>query len=216
VTVPQDSDTAQDWNRLLTLVAGPGVVPAVGTAEETVLRLVAAHFATALRVPEPLIETPAWLNEAARGALLSEAREVRHRAIDLPGQRLAHGGRLGQGICLSPALRGWIEEVCGLAVAAEMRSAYLYYEAEGDYCPVHVDVPPGFELSVLALLEHESPEPPREPSTTFFLTPDGIRRIPLRPGEAMVFHAGAVLHGRTPLGPGERVTLLSIGLTLAV
>lgn len=211
---PMTEHRRQGWNLLLQELAGDGLVPEPGSVREECLRILGTQFATLTRIPEPVLTTPLWLTGQAWQAFLEESRSVRGRAVQGGRQWMAHGGRISQAVCLSPTLLTWARSATGVPLEPDVRSTYLYYENAGDSSPIHVDRADGYEVHLLIMLEHKV-APGAEPSTTFVVTPDGVSHIRIPDGEALFFQASTTLHGRTPLGEGERVSLLSLGFRIA-
>lgn len=212
----RDRETAEQWNALLQRIARRPGVPGPGSVERECLEIVASHFRPDPALPRPLVLRPPWLTEPLRWLLLEEARRVRHRALELTGQRVAHGGEAAQHLCRSRSLHRWLAQAGGPPLEERGTSTYIYYEKAGDHCPVHMDLPDGFEVNLLVPLEHVGGAAAGGASATFAVTPDGPRLLPASPGEAVLFHSARTLHGRTELGEGESVTLLSIGYRMAV
>jgi hypothetical protein len=67
-----------------------------------------------------------------------------------------------------------------------------------------------FSINANIMLEHEAG---RERRSYLFIYPSSGQpeRILLAPGEMVLSYAGSVVHGRAPLGAGERVRNLTIG-----
>jgi hypothetical protein len=110
----------------------------------------------------------------------------------------------------SPWLKALVKSVAG-AWRPSGIAWYLYYENAGDGIDPHIDQPE-YALNVLLAIEHVWQY---EPRSRLVIYPPGEPpvRVPLEPGQLLLFNAGRFLHGREDLGRDEKLTLLSIGFT---
>jgi hypothetical protein len=121
-------------------------------------------------------------------------------------------GREGRRLAVDPSLMALVGGALRKGVAAGFQARYLFYTKPGDHIWPHPD-DPKFSVSVLLCIEHEL-APGRSAGSAFLAyRPDGsIERHELSAGRALAVEPGLV-HAREPVQPGERVIMLSIGLT---
>jgi hypothetical protein len=153
---------------------------------------------------------PDFVTDELLAALDEEARtEVRPRAIWQPGHKLGVGGPLGDELANGEALRALVEQCAGPVEATGVAS-YLFYEEEGAGITAHVDTDI-FSINVNLMLRHE--DTGTCSSRLFLFHTDGKTReeIVLEPGDMIISFGDSVLHGRSPLAQGERITNLTIG-----
>jgi hypothetical protein len=161
---------------------------------------------------------PAWLDEPLLRAMVDEAEAC--RATGMWGV-----ANFSSDDCVLPtrllASRPFIEWVCRLAgrsvhhLDRKVSLAYIYY-LENERCPLHVDDPRTHALQLLVCLEHTRPPAPHPASVLRIHAPGRIECYDFEPGDAILFRGDRMPHARTPLGPGERITLLSIGFKFTV
>ncbi|MFJ2777007.1 hypothetical protein [Kitasatospora sp. NPDC087315] len=104
-----------------------------------------------------------------------------------------------------------VAESTGLEVEQPHNGVYIAYLEEGQFLDFHVDEFGFGEANLILCLKHERPATAPTVSTTVFIGADGYRACDLAAGECVVFDGAITPHGRTPLGAGERVTLISFG-----
>ncbi|MFJ4777413.1 tetratricopeptide repeat protein [Streptomyces sp. NPDC088762] len=99
----------------------------------------------------------------------------------------------------------------GLEVQQPHTGVYIGYLEEGQFLDFHVDEFGFGEANLILCLQHERSTAAPTASSTVFITADGYRACDLAPGDCVVFDGALTPHGRTPLGVGERVILVSFG-----
>lgn len=111
-----------------------------------------------------------------------------------------------------PRFSASIAAYFGLPLKVSNDISYMVYQQQGDGRFPHLDIDL-YAFNCLMILEHEAAIGQPSSKTCLF-DRTGVRQFHLRPGEILSFNASAKLHSRSPLGPGEQVSLLTIGLTL--
>ncbi|MFD7827315.1 tetratricopeptide repeat protein [Kitasatospora sp. NPDC059803] len=104
-----------------------------------------------------------------------------------------------------------VTESTGLEVEQPHNGVYIAYLEEGQFLDFHVDEFGFGEANLILCLKHERSAATPTVSATVFIGADGYRACDLAAGECVVFDGAITPHGRTPLGAGERVTLISFG-----
>ncbi|MFF4392871.1 hypothetical protein ACFY0G_40050 [Streptomyces sp. NPDC001552] len=99
----------------------------------------------------------------------------------------------------------------GLEVEQPHNGVYTAYLEEGQFLDFHVDEFGFGEANLILYLKHERLAAARTVSCTVFIDADGYRECDLAPGDCVVFDGALTPHGRTPLGAGEHVILVSFG-----
>ncbi|WP_031066954.1 tetratricopeptide repeat protein [Streptomyces sp. NRRL WC-3742] len=99
----------------------------------------------------------------------------------------------------------------GLDVEQPHTAVYIAYTEEGQFLNFHLDELGFGEANLILCLRHEYPSGAPQVSTTVFIAADGYLECGLEAGDCVVFDGALTPHGRTPLGAGERVTLISFG-----
>ncbi|MFG2618019.1 tetratricopeptide repeat protein [Streptomyces sp. NPDC048507] len=99
----------------------------------------------------------------------------------------------------------------GLDVEQPHTGVYIAYLDEGQFLDFHVDEFGFGEANLILCLKHDRPTTPATASATVFITADGYRACDLAAGDSVVFDGALTPHGRTPLGAGEKVILISFG-----
>jgi len=144
--------------------------------------------------------------------LLGETRSNARRGRRSSGRR---PGPLGRALAVDPRLMAVVGRAVGGKVAPGLEARYIFYSRPGDHFWPHPD-DPKYAVNVLLCLERRPPDDGGPASRFFAHRPDGtVRRLDLRPGDALAVEARGVVHGREPLRRGEKVTLLSIELLRA-
>lgn len=144
-----------------------------------------------------------------RSKLLAETRTNARRGRRSSGRR---PGPLGRELAVDPRLMAIVGRALKKTVSPGFVARYIFYSKPGDYFWPHPD-DPKYGANLILCLERTLPDDGGRPSCFFAVRPDGsLRRVDLRPGEALAVEARGVVHGREPLRRGERVTLLSIEL----
>jgi hypothetical protein len=177
---------------------------------------------------------PAWLTAAALDALRKDAaqcrqlvtqHEVRHvQDHSLVGKNLARYAPIGAAaVSLTAGERfaDWLTDslwdLCGTTdqVPTEIAMTYIHYNKPGDFCRVHIDRADTFPFNCIVCLEHVIPQGAVSRSVLRLFIRKQEADIALSPGTCALFKAAVTPHCRTKLGPGEAVTLLSIGIKTA-
>jgi hypothetical protein len=97
-----------------------------------------------------------------------------------------------------------------LVPSYEMR--YVFYTRPGDYFWPHPDDEED-DANVFICLSHRGPRGSRSRSAFLAYRPDGsVERYELTPGSAVAAESAGLVHGREPVQPGERVTLLAVAM----
>ncbi|AXI80992.1 tetratricopeptide repeat protein [Peterkaempfera bronchialis] len=99
----------------------------------------------------------------------------------------------------------------GLEVEQPHNGVYIAYLEEGQFLDFHVDEFGFGEANLILCLKHDRPAVASTVSATVFIGADGYHACDLAAGESVVFDGAITPHGRTPLGAGERVILISFG-----
>lgn len=99
----------------------------------------------------------------------------------------------------------------GLEVEQPHNGVYIAYLEEGQFLDFHVDEFGFGEASLILCLKHERLAAAPTVSCTVFIDADGYLECDLAPGDCVVFDGALMPHGRTPLGAGESVILVSFG-----
>ncbi|MER7753189.1 hypothetical protein [Kitasatospora sp. NPDC097643] len=174
------------------------------------------------------------VQDAVRGLTAHQRVQPRHlrdqsfpaelvAAMALEAERaLAAGGYLHNGKWNAPVgdaanrfaaqidLAAVVARSSGLEVEQPHAGVYIGYE-EGQFLDFHVDESGFGEANLILCLEHARPTGEPRVSTTVFINADGHLECDLGVGDCVVFDGALTPHGRTPLGAGERVTLISFG-----
>ncbi|AXE23538.1 hypothetical protein C0216_08745 [Streptomyces globosus] len=104
-----------------------------------------------------------------------------------------------------------VARASGLEVEQPHTGVYIAYLEEGQFLDFHVDEFGFGEANLILCLKHEHVPVAPTISATVFIGADGYRACDLAPGDCVVFDGAFTPHGRTPLGPGESVILISFG-----
>ncbi|MFD4243281.1 tetratricopeptide repeat protein [Streptomyces sp. NPDC058525] len=108
-------------------------------------------------------------------------------------------------------LAGVVARSTGLEVEQPHTGVYIAYLEEGQFLDFHVDEFGFGEANLILCLKHERLPAAPTMSCTVFINADGYRECDLAQGDCVVFDGALTPHGRTPLGAGERVILVSFG-----
>ncbi|MGG8410348.1 tetratricopeptide repeat protein [Streptomyces sp. 12297] len=99
----------------------------------------------------------------------------------------------------------------GLEVEQPHGGVYIAYLEEEQFLDFHVDEFGFGEANLILCLKHERLAAAPTVSYTVFIDADGYVECDLAPGDCVVFDGALTPHGRTPLGAGESVILVSFG-----
>jgi hypothetical protein len=152
---------------------------------------------------------PEWLGDMVLDLLCAEAARVRPRAIQVGRQAHSGVGEIGREVSRSARVMQLIAERAG-PVRASGSANYLYYDEPKAGIDPHIDGP-DFPLQILLMLEHTGYTEPRSALVVFPDGPKSAVRLPLEPGELVLFSAASVYHGRTSVGAGERLLVAGFG-----
>lgn len=206
------ADAASDW---LLLVAGRVLADRRAANDEDVVD--DAAFRWICRQFERGVPNVVWrgalaeLDPSAPGELRREAAELRPSAERRDRQIIAEPGAASAAarVARSEAVLELVGGLAGGPVQPSRQQFFLFYEEAGDGVGLHVDGHE-FALNLLVCVEHVAPSRPHSMLT--LVRPDGSRdEHAMTPGEALVFSAGSVFHGRSAVVPHERVCMLSSG-----
>ncbi|MFF2659588.1 tetratricopeptide repeat protein [Kitasatospora sp. NPDC058032] len=98
----------------------------------------------------------------------------------------------------------------GLEVEPPHTGVYIGYE-EGQFLDFHLDESGFGEANLILCLKRARVTGAPTVSTTVFINANGYLECDLGEGDCVVFDGALTPHGRTPLGAGESVTLVSFG-----
>ncbi len=155
-------------------------------------------------------------DQSLPSALLAAMTEEAEKAISTDGY--LHNGKWNAAV--GDAANNFAEQVdlaavvarsTGLEVEQPHTAVYIGYREEGQFLDFHVDEPGFGEANLILCLRHERPTGAHGVSATVFINTDGYLECALAPGDCVVFDGALTPHGRTPLSPGESVTLISFG-----
>ncbi|MFJ1755977.1 tetratricopeptide repeat protein [Kitasatospora sp. NPDC088134] len=148
--------------------------------------------------------------------LLAAMAEEAEKAVAANGY--LHNGKLNAGVGDAAEhfagqvdLAAVVARSTGLAVEQPHTGVYIAYREDGQFLDFHLDEPGFGEANLILCLRHERPAAPHRASSTVFITPDSFLECDLAAGDCVVFDGALTPHGRTPLGAGESVILVSFG-----
>ncbi len=223
-------------NRLVRFVADE-LARREGDEEYRALRVLLGYAQCALApdcaVPRDPLFRVAWKTDLKLFAGLFPERIVRPlgRLECLDGRRLAilrreiaagvrigrrasgqRPGPEGRRFAVDPRLTALVGDALGRELSPGYQAKYLFYTSPGDHAWPHSD-DPKYAVQALVCIDRELP-PGRSTGSAFLAyRPDGsVERYELSPGSALAVTPGLV-HGREPLRQGERIVLLSVGLS---
>jgi hypothetical protein len=155
---------------------------------------------------------PAWLDDSVLEALQRECRDwhaeshaySRHQVYIRPGESLLEQLTSNRG------LLQWCEEGLQTRLMPTGKVNFIHYFGDQQRCSVHVDNPEHYEYNCLIGVLHECPDDVQKSLLRVFEA-ESVTDIQIDPGSAVVFHSSAIPHGRTPLAPTERISLVSVG-----
>lgn len=152
-----------------------------------------------------------FLNEPLLSSLIAESKSLRRFATRrIEGMGCAHfGGEVARNIAelLSKDINN---KFTSNKFELDGEPSYLYYDSLGDGIGPHIDKG---EFTINALIGVDYTVVQEFASSTFVYGVDGKRHnFIIKPGQVLIFDAGHLFHGRDAVGPGESVTILTIGL----
>jgi len=151
---------------------------------------------------------PDWFSGERLNELIQESHDRRPVARLYERQFVAGGGTIADELARSNLLLDLVRAASNGMASPTGIASYLYYDAPGMGIVPHVDTEV-FALNALFLLVHEG----RSVQSSLVVYPPTGPPLNLRlsPGEVVVLDANAVVHGRSSVGPEERVHVLTIG-----
>ncbi|HEU4535003.1 MAG TPA: hypothetical protein VFS00_12840 [Polyangiaceae bacterium] len=205
-------EAQEAWSALLERLAPRLVAPEGPDGDRFALALRA--LASGRRAGAAFCPRPGWVDAASFERLRAEAEASEKEPADRNGKSYGRVGPAALRLLVGKGLRAWAGEALGLRIGRYASASYITYEYAGPSpaaSRLHVDLPE-YEINCLVGVSHRHPD--RGPPSTLRLFEGGPepRDIDLTPGAAVVFDACRTPHARTALGPGERLTLLTIGL----
>ncbi|MEU3906215.1 tetratricopeptide repeat protein [Streptomyces goshikiensis] len=196
--IPEGTDDAKA--RVLARWTGIGLM-ALGDHDDALVFLrQALDLATASGNARAVIATELNLGDAYRYAGEAETAEMLYRRA-LDGARGQH-----------PELVDFALQYLGkhLMEQGSLTQARAHLE-EGQFLDFHVDEFGFGEANLILCPKHEHLAAPPMVSCTVLINADGYLECDLAPGGCVVFDGALTPHGRTPLGAGESVILVSFG-----
>ena len=119
-----------------------------------------------------------------------------------------------ESLATNPGLLQWCEEGLQTRLRPTGKVNFIHYFGDQQRCSVHADNPEHYEYNCLIGVLHECPEGVQKSMLRVFEA-DSVTDVRIDPGSAVIFHSSAIPHGRTPLAPGERISLMSVGFHCA-
>lgn len=166
-----------------------------------------------------ILESPAWLTPAALDSLQREAAAQKAGAIRVASSWYSDVQSAPYDLLLTNSdFLAWVHarlDIVPNGFANELAAGYLYYDTAGDRFSPHVDNPETHSINCLVCLKHTLPRDQPPSSLRLYDGSGDHQDVVIGVGEAVLFEAACTPHARTPLGPGEQITLLNIGLRYA-
>jgi hypothetical protein len=162
-----------------------------------------------------LVPAAPWLAQEHLAAMRVEAEQLASEPGHGPGNypnTVTAGPAAARLFAGNDAFFAWASEAMGVEFRRELTLNYLNYNHAGHHCEAHLDQPQIFEFNCLICLEHEVAEG-HAAQTQLRLYANNkwlCYRVPV--GGALMFHSSSTIHGRTPVGHGETLKMLSVGL----
>ncbi|MGW5349504.1 tetratricopeptide repeat protein [Streptomyces sp. NPDC004031] len=126
------------------------------------------------------------------------------------GKRNAAVGEAANNFTAQIDLAAMVARSTGLDVEQPHTGVYIGY-TEGQFLDFHVDEAGFGDANLIVCLRHTRRPGAAPASTTVFINADGYLAYDLGVGCGVVFDGARTPHGRTPLGAGESITLISLG-----
>ncbi|WGM18770.1 hypothetical protein QEH68_11945 [Paenarthrobacter sp. OM7] len=104
-------------------------------------------------------------------------------------------------------------EATGLPLTATDGAVFIIYDEPQAGLGLHLDLTSFGGLTMLLCIERRVTSD--SSSATVAVTPDGIDEYRYGVGECLIFDGTRTIHGRTPVGDGEKIVLLSVGFEYA-
>ncbi|WP_405883158.1 hypothetical protein OG762_34145 [Streptomyces sp. NBC_01136] len=214
--MPETSDArrrSQLWSAMLPHTTPKGWVAPQGTPQRLIAETAAREAAPEMLF-DPVLVPEGVLSEELLKLLLDDAVTAEARSGNTDGHRVAMSTDETLDRFRDFGVIDWCEKQSGIPMDAALQLVFLYYEA-GDTCPAHFDTHENFQFNFLLCLGRTRVDGGKSTATYFFDADGGLWSRDLSFGEAVWFHARKTVHGRTPLAPGERVVLASLGMHAA-
>ncbi|MFI0941133.1 tetratricopeptide repeat protein [Streptomyces sp. NPDC021020] len=194
------------WFQAHTTVADPARWHEGASSIQKAVRSLAVHQRVQPRhlQDQPFAaELVAAMASEADKALLSDG--YRHN-----GKRNAAVGEAANHFAAQVDLAALMARSTGLDVEQPHTGVYIGY-TEGQFLDFHVDEAGFGDANLIICLGHTRGPEAAQASTTVFISAGGYLTYDLGVGCGVVFDGALTPHGRTPLGAGESITLISLG-----
>lgn len=201
------TDLAREWSEILTPLTPKGCLPPPGSPGRLVANFAADVLMKSRRFEHVLV-TPEFMAGETGAEITRIAKASRSEARRTPNRSVIKCSPETYGLLNATNVCAYVSTLLGQKVEDEYDGYFIYYD-EGDFSALHVDnVGP---LNLLTCLHHVWPDGPGPRSETYFMESSGrVTTQDLGPGQAVWLHAAQIPHGRTPLGPGEEVILMTL------
>jgi hypothetical protein len=198
-----------EWSKILIQLTPTGWLPPSGTPSRMVADF-AADTMRDTRLFDPTVVSPDFTQGETGAELMEIARSSEAAAREYPHRSVAKCGPEAYRILEEAGVYDYASRLLGRPVEEEFDAFFLYYK-EGDFTALHVDNGTEYPLNLLTCMHRVRPEGEGRRSATYFMeSSDKVTARDLDPGQALWFHACAIPHGRTPLGPGEEVIIMTL------
>ncbi|HUR34583.1 MAG TPA: hypothetical protein VM032_12360 [Vicinamibacterales bacterium] len=158
------------------------------------------HQSKVARLPLPWIDKRRFATLVREAAATPVATRANGERPGLSGRRLA----------VDPRLADAVRAALQTAVTPAYIAQYVFYARTGDYFWPHTDSLRVY-VNVFICLEHTVPRGQATCSAFLAYREDGsVERFELHAGDAIAAQTQGLVHARSPLQAGERVTLLAI------
>jgi hypothetical protein len=182
--------------------------PVLRAAWKTVVALFAARYPSKISVLHRV-------DRVDRRHLSILRREADSAFAESPNWNGLGSGPQGRKLAVDPRLIRRVSRALRRRVVPAYSARYLFYDRAGRLFWPHSD-DPKYAIKLLLCLDREPPADASSGSAFIAYRPDGsLERYELSPGSALAVESVGLVHGREPLKPGERVTILSIQLQYA-
>jgi hypothetical protein len=180
------------------------------SATEQTLKCMADQLTGQSLLPEPIVERPPWASAAVIGSLAKSAAFSASRTGERRGngQVTATVAQAVRPLLEKLAVREYLQDLVNVELSPEVVLSALVYDSPGAYLKLHLDTRSFGDVIALLCLDRDTFTPGADASATVTVSADTISHTVLTPGECLVMDGPCTPHGRSPLGPDERVTLL--------
>lgn len=107
--------------------------------------------------------------------------------------------------------RDWLELALGMCISDRLNYTYVNYAQDAQSCEVHIDHESMYPYNCLIALRH-TPSSSGGLSRLRLYSSGAYDEILIPVHGAVVFNSSRTAHGRTAIGNGERLQLLSVGI----